>query len=244
MPGRPFRSLSGLSGPQPTFAAQGKAKASQWGTKRAKAGRRVSRMDAFPDGQGSRLVESEERASSDDTEARPKRPPRSNSGAGKQARALAASRRASTSRAEPVEDRGAADDESEVSSVSSHSSDDEPDSDDPDRESSKAVRTRDKSRPVPKLPAFVDPRAELARRKARELSDPPTDAFSSSDGLGESSEEETGNRKRRKRKGPGTYKRGEDDFLDELDKIERGMKARKREYREQRRPGYSNPRKN
>ena len=60
MPGRPFRSRYGLSGPQPTFAAQGKAKGSQWGTKRAKPGQRVGRMDAFPEEGGQKLVASSE----------------------------------------------------------------------------------------------------------------------------------------------------------------------------------------
>jgi len=55
MPGRPFRSRLGISGPQPTHAALGKAKGSQWGTKRAKAGQRVGRMDAFPEEGGNKL---------------------------------------------------------------------------------------------------------------------------------------------------------------------------------------------
>jgi len=56
MPGRPFRSRLGISGPQPTHSALGKAKGSQWGTKRAKAGQRIGRIDAFPEDGGNKLV--------------------------------------------------------------------------------------------------------------------------------------------------------------------------------------------
>ncbi|KAL7339991.1 hypothetical protein BJY59DRAFT_217905 [Rhodotorula toruloides] len=44
----PFRSRSGLSGPQPTHTSLGKAPGSKWGTKRAKAGQRVRRKGVFP----------------------------------------------------------------------------------------------------------------------------------------------------------------------------------------------------
>lgn len=93
-------------------------------------------------------------------------------------------------------------------------------------------------RAAPTVPQFVDPRVDLARRKARELSDPPTDAYSSSNG---ESDDDDG---KKRKKGGGKRKKGEDDLLDDIEKMEREMNRRKRIYREERRPGYSNPRKN
>ncbi|GAA5921340.1 hypothetical protein JCM3775_003001 [Rhodotorula graminis] len=88
------------------------------------------------------------------------------------------------------------------------------------------------------IASFVDPRAALARRKMREeMSSPPTSAFSSSDGEGEGDDDDGSSaaKSRRKKK-----KGGADEFV-ELDKH---MKKRKRQFRDERRPGYSNPRRN
>ncbi|GAA5912889.1 hypothetical protein JCM5296_003896 [Sporobolomyces johnsonii] len=419
---RPFRGRHGISGPQPTFAALAKAKASSWGTKRAKAGQRVSRMDAFPDEGGKKLVES-----SDDEMTTKGR--RASSSLAAKVRAHAATKRSFPARtglrSPPAFDLPSGVDS--VSSVSSHSSDEEPDSDDPDRESSKTRRwnekvaaakaksearkrgkgrqsqddqeqdereklrkarlaaaekrakesrtividgtdteeerewqamtdakgavssragkckaqgalgekakstsrssTKGKGRtlgfssdkeeekdgdatmevkasnrailfnpsssassdsdedlrkskavskvkaprkprkslafssdsgaddgddaaPAPSppgpssyahlnLPSFTDPRAALAKRKARELSDPPTDAFSSSGG----SDADEGPNGRIKGKGA-KKAGGGGDLGDEFAKMERRMKLKKRKYREERRPGYSNPRRN
>ena len=90
----------------------------------------------------------------------------------------------------------------------------------------------------PTVPQVVDPRVDLAKRKARELSDPPTDAYSSSNG---ESDDDDG---KKRKKGGGKRKKGDDDLLDDIEKMEREMNRRKRIYREERRPGYSNPRKN
>ncbi|GAA5838352.1 hypothetical protein JCM11251_004911 [Rhodosporidiobolus azoricus] len=87
------------------------------------------------------------------------------------------------------------------------------------------------------LPAFRDPRLDLRRRRLRELTDPPTDAFSSSDGGGESSDEGRAGRRRRKE---GKKSKEEEEW----EKMERKMGEKKREYREKRGPGYSNPRRN
>ncbi|GAA5883126.1 hypothetical protein JCM1840_004393 [Sporobolomyces johnsonii] len=416
---RPFRGRHGISGPQPTFAALAKAKASSWGTKRAKAGQRVSRMDAFPDEGGKKLVES-----SDDEMTT--KGCRASSSLAAKVRAHAATKRSSLARtglrSPPAFDLPSGVDS--ISSVSSHSSDEEPDSDDPDRESSKMRRWKEKvaaanaksearkkgqgrqskddeeqdereklrrarlaaaekrakesrtividgtdteeererramtdakraassragkcedqgalgekakstsrsstkgkgrtlgfssdkeeeddgdatmevksnnrailfnpsssdsdedlrkskavskvkaprkprkpltfssdsdaddgndAAPAPSppgpssyahlnLPSFTDPRAALAKRKARELSDPPTDAFSSSGG----SDADEGPNGRIK--GKGAKKGGGGGELgDEFAKMERRMKLKKRKYREERRPGYSNPRRN
>ncbi|BGO98027.1 hypothetical protein JCM10021v2_001685 [Rhodotorula toruloides] len=77
------------------------------------------------------------------------------------------------------------------------------------------------------LPRFIDPRADLARRKKRELSSPPTSAFESSDG-----------------EGPRIVSGREQDELDKFERLDRRMKRKKAKYREERRPGYSNPRRN
>ncbi|KAJ8295713.1 DEAD-box ATP-dependent RNA helicase 35 [Rhodotorula toruloides] len=77
------------------------------------------------------------------------------------------------------------------------------------------------------LPRFIDPRADLARRKKRELSSPPTSAFESSDG-----------------EGPRVVSGREQDELDKFERLDRRMKRKKAKYREERRPGYSNPRRN
>ncbi|GAA6019290.1 hypothetical protein JCM11491_001304 [Sporobolomyces phaffii] len=92
---------------------------------------------------------------------------------------------------------------------------------------------------APPVPAFVDPRRSLARRKARELSDPPTDAFSSSGGSDDDKDEDEPSERTNRKSKSGTAREG-----DEFDRIEREMRKRKREYREELRPGYSNPRKN
>lgn len=79
---------------------------------------------------------------------------------------------------------------------------------------------------------FVDPRAALTKRKKRELSSPPTSAFSSSDGDDAAKE----------RVGRGGAKKGKggDEFAD----LDKRMRRKKRQYRDERRPGYSNPRRN
>ncbi|GAA5846191.1 hypothetical protein JCM11251_007992 [Rhodosporidiobolus azoricus] len=87
------------------------------------------------------------------------------------------------------------------------------------------------------LPAFRDPRLDLRRRRLRELTDPSTDAFSSSDGEGESGDEGRAARGRRKEGGKSKEE-------EEWEKMERKMGEKKREYREKRGPGYSNPRRN
>ncbi|GAA5918452.1 hypothetical protein JCM8208_003796, partial [Rhodotorula glutinis] len=86
---------------------------------------------------------------------------------------------------------------------------------------------------------FVEPRAALARRKMREeMSSPPTSAFSSSDGEGDEDDDDNDSsaakRRRKKKKG------GADEFV----KLDKHMKRRKRQFREERQPGYSNPRRN
>ncbi|POY72566.1 hypothetical protein BMF94_4393 [Rhodotorula taiwanensis] len=87
-----------------------------------------------------------------------------------------------------------------------------------------------------KIPKFVDPRADLARRKRlAELSSPPTSDFSSDDGG-----VDDGDR-------PGLNAdvlEKERLELKRLKKVEREMKRKKQRYREERRPGYSNPRRN
>lgn len=77
------------------------------------------------------------------------------------------------------------------------------------------------------LPRFVDPRADLARRKKRELSSPPTSAFESSDG-----------------EGPRVVGGREQDELAKFERLDRRLKRKKAKFREERWPGYSNPRRN
>ncbi|GAA6018837.1 hypothetical protein JCM10207_000257 [Rhodosporidiobolus poonsookiae] len=89
------------------------------------------------------------------------------------------------------------------------------------------------------IPAFVDPRRDLARRQMREWTDPPTDAFSSSDGEGDGSGDEAP-RAKKGSKGKGK-KEGE---RAEMEKMDRHMAEKKRTFREERGPGYSNPRRN
>ena len=85
---------------------------------------------------------------------------------------------------------------------------------------------------------FVDPRAALARRKMRdEMSSPPTSAFSSSDGECDDDVDDDSSAARRRKK----KKKGAADEFVELDKH---MKRRKRQFRDERQPGYSNPRRN
>lgn len=91
---------------------------------------------------------------------------------------------------------------------------------------------------TPVIAKFVDPRAELRRRKQRELSDPPTDAFSSSDGEGESSDEELKARKKVRGESVGGKE------AEEMAKEEKRAAERRRKAREERIPGYSNPRRN
>ncbi|GAA5992294.1 hypothetical protein JCM11641_001165 [Rhodosporidiobolus odoratus] len=135
MGGRLFGSgKSRLSGAQPTFAAQGKAKGSKKGTKRAKAGGRVRSVDAFPEAGGRALYsgsEVEEELSSKGRAA--------SSSTASRARSRAATKRACFSRTQPKNQLFLDDSDAEVldyatdiSSVSEHESD-EPDSDQPDR---------------------------------------------------------------------------------------------------------------
>ncbi|GAA5885285.1 hypothetical protein JCM16303_005987 [Sporobolomyces ruberrimus] len=136
-----------LSGAQPTFSTLGKAKGSKTGTKRAKPGQRMRRMDAFPEEGGNRLIDSEEE-DDDNEDGRAQKKIRATSAAAKKARARAADKRASGPRTRPCASPLENDETDlfEVSSVSSHSSDEEPDSDEPDRESSKVSRYREKVR--------------------------------------------------------------------------------------------------
>ncbi|KWU43564.1 hypothetical protein RHOSPDRAFT_26242 [Rhodotorula sp. JG-1b] len=83
------------------------------------------------------------------------------------------------------------------------------------------------------LPRFIEPRADLARRKRlATLDSPPTSDFSSSSDDDQEGEDDTGWKEREAREPR------------KLKKVEREMKGKKRRFREERRPGYSNPRRN
>ncbi|GAA5998749.1 uncharacterized protein JCM10292_007205 [Rhodotorula paludigena] len=143
---RPWRPRTGFSGPQPTFAAQGKAPSAGWGTVRAKKGTgSVSREGAFPEGQGNRLVlSSSDEAESVDEPPNKRRRRISASGPSKQSlRATAATARSLRLPSLELDDSAA--EQEPLSDVSDHKSDLEPDSDDPDRESSRARRQREKA---------------------------------------------------------------------------------------------------
>ncbi|GAA6055980.1 hypothetical protein JCM3770_000759 [Rhodotorula araucariae] len=176
---KPWRPRSGLSGPQPTFASQGKAPTSGWGVRRAKRGTgAVSREGAFPEGSGQRLALSstDENESDESPAARVrKRLPAAASSAAVLARCTAAEARA----LRPPDlflpaDRNDDDDDDLKPLVSPHASDVEPDSDDPDRDSSRVLRTRAaaaaagaataprEEEPVP----AEDPLAEMRRLRA------------------------------------------------------------------------------
>ncbi|GAA5865713.1 hypothetical protein JCM3774_004976 [Rhodotorula dairenensis] len=87
------------------------------------------------------------------------------------------------------------------------------------------------------LPRFVDPRADLARRKRlASLDSPPTSDFSSPSSDEDSTRDEATKE--------GGQKAREARELNEMRKVEREMKRKKAKFREERRPGYSNPRRN
>ncbi|GJN87161.1 hypothetical protein Rhopal_000106-T1 [Rhodotorula paludigena] len=157
---RPWRPRTGLSGPQPTFAAQGKAPSAGWGTVRAKKGTgSVSREGAFPEEEGNRLVLSSSDEVESDEEPQNKRRRRiAASGPSNQSlRATAATAR--TLRLPSLELDDFATEQEPLSDVSDHKNDLEPDSDDPDRESSRARRQREKAA------LRLDPAARAVRQQ-------------------------------------------------------------------------------
>ncbi|BGP46395.1 hypothetical protein JCM10450v2_002239 [Rhodotorula kratochvilovae] len=155
---KPWHPRSGLSGPQPTFAAQGKAPTSGWGVRRANAGKgSVSREGAFPDGEGQRLVLGSRPAASSSTALLE--------------RSTAAEARALRPPDLFLSDSDKADEEEDLKPlVSPHASDVEPDSDDPDRESSRLARAR-----AAAAAAAAAKKAIAAPLAERERDDPQTE---------------------------------------------------------------------